>query len=62
MNGIAGKIELLASTSPEILPGFAPFERAFILAVKRFREKEAATKTGQDSATVSTYDNSPTTF
>lgn len=42
MNNLAEKMDLLASTPVEMLPGFGPFERAFIRAVKRFREKEKA--------------------
>lgn len=40
MNDIGGKMDLIASTPASMLPGFGPFEQAFIRAVKRFREKK----------------------
>lgn len=42
------KMSLIANTPEYLLKGFAPFERAFIMAVKKFQEKETA-KTGKDS-------------
>lgn len=44
MNDRVQNMSLIVDTPKELLPSFAPFERAFILAVKRFREKEAAAK------------------
>lgn len=34
------KMSLIANTPEYLLTGFAPFERAFIMAVKKFQEKE----------------------